>query len=145
MLLEHLVTFGRGKGFFQQFLDALGTDPLAPLDERARIAWQVMLEVLHTAKELPVWIFQKASKHSLIGEIIEMLDVMQGDQQTSGKGRSAKAVRIQRTELHIEDLPVDGFGQQVKRMLWVEHFAQKRGARRRGGLSRLSPFHEITR
>src|SRR6185436_15115325 len=101
------------------------TDPLTPFDEARRITGQLMLKVFHPTEKLPVRILQKASQHQVIGEIVKVLEVMQSHHQTGRQRGPANALRIERAELIIKDLPVEGLGQQIKRVLRVEHLTQR--------------------
>ena len=90
----------------QQRLQSLWSEPLAPAGERARIARQLMLEILAAAEPLPVRVLDPALHHGFIGQVESMLEIGQPDHQPGGFGRPSERT-IEAAELVIEAVPVD--------------------------------------
>ena len=107
----------------QQCLQSVGSEPLAPAGERARIAGQLMLEVLAATEPLVIRVLDPALHHRLIGEVEGMLEIRQPDHQPGGLRRPAERA-IEAAKLMIEPVPVDQTGQAKQLVTVVEDLVE---------------------
>jgi hypothetical protein len=98
---------------------SLGSKPLAPARQRARITRRLMLEILAAAEPLPIGILDEALHHRLIGQVEGVLEIRQPDHQPGGFGRLSERA-VEATKLLVEALPVDQTCQAKELMALIQ-------------------------
>ena len=133
LLLDRLGLRRRGDRRLQQELDAVPPDPLPPTNQRARVDWQLELQVVEAAEVLPIGVLDPAFDHLLVGEAEGVLQVAQPDHQPDRDAGPAQVRMIELTEPRLEPLPVDQPGQPHQRMAPVDLLTEARAPEVIGG------------
>lgn len=85
---------------------------------------QLVLEILHAAKVMPIGVFQPTHYNRLVAFVVGMLQIMKSDQQPDRLGRTTVVRAVRRTERRLENRPVDLPGELVKRVIVAEDVDQ---------------------
>ena len=107
---QRLLSLGRRERLGQQLLDARRAEAAPPPDERGGVTGQLMLEVEAPAEVLPVGVLDPLLDDRLVRLVEEVLEVVEPDQQARRQAGPADLFGVERAEVGLEALPVDGFG-----------------------------------
>lgn len=131
---------------FEHLLDAIGLDPLSPLDQQGWMTRQFVLKVFVAAEVLPVSILTPLLDDRLIALVISVCEVVQPDQQARRSAGPPPLCRVDSAELTLEVIPVNLPRESEQGMLWIELLSEsslKEALLRTLGLS-VSRFHSFS-
>lgn len=75
-----------------------------------------MLEILFTAKVLPVRVLDPAHDHGIIGQGVQVFEVLQPHHESRGLGGAAVVSSVQRAKFIVETRPIHLVGQPMQRV-----------------------------
>ena len=99
-----------------------------------------MLELLESAKILPVGILQQAGNDRFITLIVNMFQIMQSHNQARGQSRSSLVLNKQNAIRFIKSFPIYLIGQNIQLMFLVEYLFQAKRNRSPCDSSKLISF-----
>ena len=100
------------------------SDALSPAHHTGRINGSFMLEELHSAEGLPVWILHPALNDVFVAEVVGVLQIVKSNHQSRTDSGSPGVGTIGRSEKLIEPIPVDDMGQFDQPMARVDDAAE---------------------
>ena len=87
------------------------THALAPPGERGAIKRQFVLEEFLAAQQLVIRVFQPALAQHLVRQIVHVFEDRQAGHQSRRQRRPARDVAVDRSQLLLEEAPIDAEGQ----------------------------------